>query len=94
MKIVNLAASVLFGIISATTFAQTPQEASIKKLLEARLGDGAVVDSITKTPYAGLFEVRAGRILPRRALTKSRKLNFPTCRSIPRSRWSKETASA
>jgi thiol:disulfide interchange protein DsbC len=60
MKIVKLAAAVLFGIATATAFAQTPQEASIKKLLEARLGDGAVVDSITKTPYAGLFEVRAG----------------------------------
>ncbi|MES2538726.1 MAG: DsbC family protein [Pseudomonadota bacterium] len=60
MKIINLIVSVLFGMAAVTASAQTPQEASIKKLLEARLGEGATIDSITKTPYAGLFEVRAG----------------------------------
>ena len=39
---------------------ETAQEATIKKLIEPRLGDGAKVDSVTKTPYAGLFEVRVG----------------------------------
>jgi thiol:disulfide interchange protein DsbC len=40
--------------------AQTPQELAIKKLVEPRLGEGTKVDSVTKTPYAGLYEVRVG----------------------------------
>ncbi|MDB5761215.1 MAG: DsbC family protein [Herminiimonas sp.] len=60
MKIIKLAVLVLFGLVTATTFGETAQEATIKKLIEPRLGDGASVDSVTKTPYAGLFEVRVG----------------------------------
>jgi thiol:disulfide interchange protein DsbC len=60
MKLTRIAAAAIFGIVSATTFAETAQEASIRKLVEARLGAEAKVDSITKTPYAGLFEVRIG----------------------------------
>ncbi|MBC3864253.1 DsbC family protein [Undibacterium jejuense] len=55
------------GLTMAVTFsmaglvvAQTPQEVAIKKLVEPRLGDGVKVDSVTKTPYAGLYEVRVG----------------------------------
>src|SRR5207247_6542948 len=34
------------------------QEANVKKMIEPRLGEGAKVDSVTKTPYSGLYEVR------------------------------------
>ena len=33
-------------------------EAAIKKAIEPRLGDGAKVESVSKTPYAGLYEVQ------------------------------------
>lgn len=58
----KLKLSVAFGLMLATAaaLAETPQEAAIKKLIQPRLGDGAAVDSVTKTPYGGLFEVRVG----------------------------------
>ncbi|MGC8000950.1 disulfide isomerase DsbC N-terminal domain-containing protein, partial [Salmonella enterica] len=33
-------------------------EATIKKLIEPRLGKDAKVDAVTKTPYAGLYEIQ------------------------------------
>ncbi|MDO8654108.1 MAG: DsbC family protein [Undibacterium sp.] len=59
MKLKNMMAALL---MSSAAFAQaeTAQEAAIKKLVEPRLGEDAKVDSVTKTPYAGLFEVRIG----------------------------------
>ncbi|HTD06995.1 DsbC family protein [Undibacterium sp.] len=50
----------LMLLLSTTVFAETAQEAAVKKLVEPRLGEGVKVDSVTKTPYAGLFEVRIG----------------------------------
>lgn len=50
----------MLSMLSVVVSAQTPQEAAIKKLVEPRLGEGVKVDSVTKTPYAGLFEVRIG----------------------------------
>lgn len=47
-------------LLSTAVFAETAQEAAVKKLVEPRLGQGVKVDSVTKTPYAGLFEVRVG----------------------------------
>jgi thiol:disulfide interchange protein DsbC len=60
MKMMKIAAAVLLAFGAATASAQSAQEASIKKLVESRLGDGVKVDSIKKTPYAGLYEVRIG----------------------------------
>ena len=61
MKLKNMLALVLLfssAFVQAQT--QTAVEASIKKLVEPRLGAGAKIDSVTKTPYAGLYEVRIG----------------------------------
>jgi thiol:disulfide interchange protein DsbC len=60
MNMMKIAALALCALIATTASAQTAQEASIKKLVESRLGDGVKVDAITKTPYAGLYEVRIG----------------------------------
>ncbi|NDI84608.1 DsbC family protein [Undibacterium crateris] len=61
LKFVAIAAvSLLSGLISMQVAAQTPQETAVKKLVEPRLGEGVKVDSVTKTPYSGLFEVRVG----------------------------------
>ena len=35
-------------------------EASIKKAVEPRLGPGVKIESVKETPYAGLYEIRAG----------------------------------
>lgn len=59
MKLKKLFAALLL-LGAATAQAQTPLEASIKKLIEPKLGEGAKVDSVTKTPYSGLYEVRIG----------------------------------
>ncbi len=60
MKLIKVAVLALLGLSAATTFGETAQEAAVKKLIEPRLGDNAKVDSVTKTPYAGLYEIRAG----------------------------------
>jgi thiol:disulfide interchange protein DsbC len=49
----------LAGLIASTPlWAETPQEAQIKRLVAPRMGADIKVDSVTKTPYGGLYEVR------------------------------------
>jgi len=48
------------AMIASCVNAQTSLEASIKKALEPRLGEGAKIESVRETPYAGLYEVRVG----------------------------------
>ena len=47
------------ALMSACAGAESPVEASIKKVVEPRLGPGVKIDSVKETPYAGLYEVRA-----------------------------------
>ncbi len=60
MAIIQFLAAAVLASAAISATAQTPQEAAIKKTIEPRLGEGAKVDSVTKTPYAGLYEVRIG----------------------------------
>lgn len=60
MAIIKIAAAGMLALLSTLALAETVQEASVKKLIEPRMGDGAKVDSVTRTPYSGLFEVRIG----------------------------------
>jgi thiol:disulfide interchange protein DsbC len=55
----KLAVLLLTGLIASCVGAETPLEATIKKALEPRLGEGVKIDSVKETPYAGLYEVRA-----------------------------------
>lgn len=48
-----------FGFIGLAG-AETPTEAYIKKMISANIGGGVKVDSVVKTPYGGLYEVRMG----------------------------------
>lgn len=59
MKIKNLLTAIVFAAWSISAMAEAT-EANVKKLLQPRLGDGAVIESVTKTPYAGLYEVKIG----------------------------------
>ena len=59
-KMLKFAAVLLSALDAATAFAESAQEAAIRKTIEPRLGEGVKVDSVIKTPYGGLYEVRAG----------------------------------
>jgi thiol:disulfide interchange protein DsbC len=60
MNIMKTAVIAISTLASTVAFGETAQEAAIKKLIGPRLGENVKVDSVTKTPYAGLFEVRTG----------------------------------
>ncbi len=62
MKIKNLLALIAAATLSLSALAETT-EANIKKLLQQRLGDGAVIETVVKTPYGGLYEVKIGNEL-------------------------------
>jgi len=61
-KISAFFAAAMTGIVllcaSGSAVCADTTEASIQKLLEPRLGEGAKIDSVTKTPYSGLYEVQ------------------------------------
>ncbi len=55
----NILISVLLVLTSQLVWADT-QEASVKKLLQPKVGEGAVIESVVKTPFANIFEVKIG----------------------------------
>ncbi|QDZ30255.1 DsbC family protein [Noviherbaspirillum sp. UKPF54] len=59
-KPIQFLASALLALAAATALADPAQDAAIKKAIEPRLGEDVKIDSITKTPYAGLYELRIG----------------------------------
>lgn len=58
MKMIKAAVAVLLGLTFTAAFAETAQEAAVRKAIEPRLGEEAKVSSVTKTPYSGLYEVQ------------------------------------
>ena len=54
------AIAALFALVATGAIAQGT-EAQIKKTLEPRLGENVVIDSVSRTPFSGLYEVRIGR---------------------------------
>lgn len=62
MKLIKttVVATLTLGAVLAAGFAfsENSKEAAIKKALEPRLGENVKIDSVTKTPYGGLYEVR------------------------------------
>lgn len=48
----------LFSLGIQPVIAETTEEAQVKTLMQARMGEQVQVQSVIKTPYAGLFEVR------------------------------------
>ena len=55
----NILLSVMFALASQLVWADS-QEASVKKLLQPKVGEGAVIESVVKTPFANIFEVKIG----------------------------------
>lgn len=52
------AAGLLLACAGAAAYAADATETAIKKLIGQRLGAGVKVESVTRTPYAGLYEVQ------------------------------------
>jgi thiol:disulfide interchange protein DsbC len=63
MKIIKLAITALLVAFTAIAFADTSPstpEATVKQLVEQHMHDGTKIDSVTKTNFSGLYEVRTG----------------------------------
>jgi thiol:disulfide interchange protein DsbC len=61
MNAIKFATGTLVALaLAAPAFASEAVATSIKKQFEARFADGTKVDSVIKTPYSGLYEVRVG----------------------------------
>jgi thiol:disulfide interchange protein DsbC len=58
MKRTKTALMALCLLACGQLWAETPQEARIKKLITPRMGVNIKIDSVTKTPYGGMYEVR------------------------------------
>ncbi|RQO37427.1 thiol:disulfide interchange protein [Herminiimonas sp. KBW02] len=58
MKLIKAAVAALLGLAFVSAFAETAQEAAVRKAIEPRLGEDAKVVAVSKTPYSGLFEVQ------------------------------------
>lgn len=56
----KLALLLATGLIASCVGAETTVETQIRKSVEPRLGKGVKIDTITKTPYAELYELRVG----------------------------------
>jgi thiol:disulfide interchange protein DsbC len=59
-KLTTWIAGLVLALGGAAAFAQNSTELTIKHAIESRLGEGVKVDTITKTPYGGLYEIRIG----------------------------------
>jgi thiol:disulfide interchange protein DsbC len=59
-KLTTWIAGLVLVLGGAAAFAQNSTELTIKHAIETRLGEGVKVDTITKTPYGGLYEIRIG----------------------------------
>jgi thiol:disulfide interchange protein DsbC len=55
----KIAALMALGMMASCVGAENTLEANIRKNIEPRLG-GAKIDSISETPYSGLYELRVG----------------------------------
>lgn len=56
----HVALLLAMGLMVSCVDARTSVEKTIKKNIEPKLGEGVKIDSVRKTPYAGLYEIRAG----------------------------------
>jgi len=58
MNLTRLAVFVLLSTLFAAAFGEPPKEIALQELIGERLGETNKVESVTQTPYLGLFEVR------------------------------------
>lgn len=58
MKFIKLGIVILLSVMANASCGQVNKEAFIKQTIAPRMGDNVKIDSVLKTPYAGLYEVR------------------------------------
>lgn len=63
MSLSRIALVLMLGLLPLIGFAETKDEADVRKLAQAQIGNEAKIDGVTKTPYSGLYEVRVGNDL-------------------------------
>ena len=51
---------IFVNLFAGLAHAESAQEAIVRKLVEPKLNKNAKIDSVTKTPYSGLFEIHIG----------------------------------
>jgi thiol:disulfide interchange protein DsbC len=60
MNIIRMiGAGALLALLMQASLAETMQEAAVRNLIQSRMGSQVKVDTVTGTPYSGLFEVKA-----------------------------------
>jgi thiol:disulfide interchange protein DsbC len=52
--------AVVLGLFFSASIAAETIEANLKKTLQVKLGEGAVIESVQKTNYSGMYEVKIG----------------------------------
>ena len=60
MKLIQLVVPMALAVFSSFASAESAQESAIRKAITQNMGDGTPVDSVKKTTYGGLYEVRVG----------------------------------
>lgn len=50
----------MLGLLPLLGFAESKDEAEVRKMVQTQIGSEAKIDAVTKTPYSGLYEVRVG----------------------------------
>lgn len=60
MKLRQWMLALVLASTAGAVLAESAEEAALRKIIQPRIGGEAVIDSVTKTPYSGLFEVRIG----------------------------------
>ena len=60
MNLFKFVAPVVLLLVAHVASAETPQELAIRKQLAPTIGPGVVIESVKKTGYGGLYEVRVG----------------------------------
>ena len=52
--------ALLLALASFSVMAESAQEASVRKLVQSHIGNEAKIETVKKTPYSGMFEIRVG----------------------------------
>jgi thiol:disulfide interchange protein DsbC len=59
-KTSSLVGSLFMSLVLTTACAQSDKSETVKKLVGPKLGAEVKIDSVTKTPYSGLYEIKIG----------------------------------
>ena len=58
MRTPTLLLTLLVILTISTSYAETAQETTVRKRVETHLSSNEKIETVTKTPYLGLYEIR------------------------------------